>query len=126
MNGRMQMFVDRLRNNDYEQVVDYLSTRENTFCSVGVMCEVYRENHPFSKWVSGEDSYHVGATRYFLTHQRLEHEDEEQNIFPQQGVIDWFDMNRGSVDAIGFLNDYYEYSFEDVADLIEAQPEFFM
>jgi hypothetical protein len=107
-----------LRSGKYKQGKSYLRTGENEFCCLGVLCDISEQGN----W-SNEQFYH----RYVFGDQKAE------NVLPSV-VIKWAGIQGGSgVRYIDFendeehslwtLNDILEYSFEEIADVIEEHWE---
>jgi len=44
-----QRWIKKLRDPEMKQVKTYLKTYDG-YCCLGVLCEVYREDHPEVKW----------------------------------------------------------------------------
>jgi len=117
-----QKLVEALRSGEYEQAYGRLKDDEG-YCCLGVACDIYRrlEKPDECKW-DHEDSSHV----FYTTEKGI-----EEGELPDD-VSDWlgFSDNIGtlSLDAeerdtyvsLIDLNDSEEYTFNDIAKVIET------
>jgi len=110
-------WVAALRSGEYKQGSRVLRSARNTFCCLGVLCDLYHKEHPDAPppvlLDAGRYAYDPGgepvATGYPPTH-----------------ISDWAELVtnsprvevEGSSDSLVALNDNGS-SFEEIADLIE-------
>lgn len=107
-------WVEALRSGNYEQG-RYNLRRRDQFCCLGVLCDVVKDEVNYN-WLPVQDSE---GTFYKF--------DEADEILPKV-VADYADLQlsprvkvSGGEREIAILNDSAEYSFEQLADLIEEQ-----
>ena len=108
---RMRKLVDALLSGKYEQARKTLRLG-NSFCCLGVACDIYRKETKKGKWVrsSGDDSYDI--------HSFLEH----TSYLPDK-VMKWFGFGDPRGDKIGkselSLRNDLGQSFKQIANAIE-------
>lgn len=113
-------WVRVLRSGKYKQgygLLHYQRGETERFCCLGVLCDLAVKKGIISK--DDVDSHAVGSTIVFS------YQSEETGLPPD--VTNWIGLN----DSIGSMkkgilaskNDTRKYSFERIADLIEAEPE---
>ncbi len=116
-------WVKRLRSGKYEQGKYYLSAG-GCHCCLGVLCEIATEQKIIKKFSVKEES---GLADSFG-----EDEDSTLSALPTHKVIEWagLNVNFGGVPFVSVhdvetelteLNDKLDYSFKQIADLVEAQ-----
>lgn len=103
-------WVAALRSGAYKQCSGQLRTENNTFCCLGVLCNLHAQAHP-------EIAAKQDSTRYYMGNKA---------VLPTQ-VRDWAELlrcdplvprrNRGPV-PLSLLNDQ-GVPFTEIADLIE-------
>ena len=107
-------WVEALRSGNYEQG-RYNLRRDDQFCCLGVLCDVVKDEVGCN-WLPAQDSY---GTFYRF--------DEADEVLPKV-VAEYADLqlsprlktSKGEVE-ITIFNDSVEYTFEQLADLIEEQ-----
>ena len=109
--ARIKVWVEALRSGEYEKGKGALRTGD-TFCCLGVACEVYRRKAKKGHWNGG----------WFAASKKSEH----RSILPRE-VAKWLGLtsdpvvtlkSRESVSLIN-LNDGRGYSFKRIAKVIE-------
>jgi hypothetical protein len=111
-----QQWVDALRSGEYKQGYGMLHPDSNTFCCLGVLCDLHRKesNGVWTKkeiGMIGEQFFYQDVRSYLPT-----------------GVCGWAGLDftqmvyHGSDQSpLPYLNDVDKLDFEHIADLIEAQ-----
>ena len=120
LNANAQKCVDALRSGKYKQGRSCLRATvegESLFCCLGVFCEVYREEVGGS-WEPIDQS------------EQLKFTDSENNggiNFLTPAVTKWLGLlwdDGGNVfSSLPRLNDSDHFTFTQIADFIESQPE---
>lgn len=127
---RVQLLVDALRSGDFKQGLNMLRTNDDTYCCLGVACEVARLNGLGIDWVSQEtscDCEDCSANRWkFNGSGEALGEDvanwygfEDDGYFvndPQLGP----DEQGRTLTAIR-ANDDYGWNFDQIADALEKK-----
>jgi hypothetical protein len=117
LNENAKKWVAALRSGRFKQGRYTLNHGDNKFCCLGVACEVAIEaGVPVKKVVSG----------YGQTHSY----DEARTVLPLV-VMQWLGLASASghfqgkirPDSLVGLNDDGRHTFNDIADLIESEPE---
>lgn len=60
-----KLWVDALRSGTYKQGTEYLHRTDNTFCCLGVLCDLYSRNVASVGWIAehpADDNYQFGFT----------------------------------------------------------------
>lgn len=131
MNDNAAKWIAALRSGDYSQGRSRLRTQEG-YCCLGVACEVYRQETGEGQWLGDT----VGGHFLFRTSA------ETVSAFLPGPVCDWLGVihDNGARDDTDGLNDADRYnsdlrplsslndggrSFEEIADILEAQPNRF-
>ncbi len=117
-----KLWVAWLRNLDNEQGHFYLNTGLG-FCCLGGLCEVYREFHPETKWekLSGKGNDTGAYVSFFDATSFLPSEVSQWAGLPNE--IPSVRTGEQSVKYLTELNDSGN-SFLEIADYIEADPDF--
>lgn len=124
-----RQWVDALRSKRYEQGTRVLRSKSNTFCCLGVLCDIsgigeWEEDRSSAPWEQGR--YRYNAEQGFF---------QEVNILPKAvaewaGVDQWASLGK-SLRPKGRLNAMYDtieslthanddgWTFDEIADLIE-------
>lgn len=99
-------WVAALRSGEYKQGTGKLKNEKNEFCCLGVLCD--------TRFKEFKDSFNSNT----------------DNSFPSDVVINWAGLEKSDPNiftksigwtTVSILNDQYFYSFDQIADLIEAQ-----
>ena len=110
MNDNMRKCVAALRSGEFEQGRGQLR-RYNSYCCLGVMCEVYRRETGRGEWIDG---------------WTFEMEDRMANASLPFPVREWVGLRGGSGEygSKTSLTDRNDagVSFAEIADLIESEP----
>ncbi len=111
---RIKLWTDALRSGDYQQTTGELHNRAG-FCCLGVACDVFIKAGGALEEVAQNGCFH-----YRDTHST------ESAVLPN-AVRDWLGLRTGdgaiSQDLSLASENDNGASFEEIADLIEAQPE---
>lgn len=109
-------WLTALRSGDYEQCTGKLHEKDDGFCCLGVLCDIY----PGGRWEEGPDENSVemvschGSSK---SSQVLPHSlSKELGIDNSSVLID----DKGADNWLAALNDAGA-SFEEIADIIEEQ-----
>ncbi len=109
-----KLWVESLRSGDYKQGVEYLyNPNNNTYCCLGVLCKVYEDT-------TGDTLPRRESGGFKAYEQHLED-------FPK--VREWVGLAsyEGEINDIGTalttLNDSGNCTFNDLADIIEEEPD---
>lgn len=117
-------WVDALRSDEYEKANGNLKKGEKGRCCLGVLCDIYKEEHGAARWVecrSDVDAFSPSDSS-----------DESTALLPDM-VVDWAGLShsggaririeeRGVRYTLSELNDgisVEEHSFDEIADIIE-------
>ena len=119
MNKRIKKkWVAELRSGKYTQIQEKLKDPRNGRCCLGVLCELYLEEHPEDKAPKGKHKfYNVSEESYAC----------DSFALPNDKVYKWagFSANRVLVskERIGAAQVYNDsgFSFEEIAQMIEEQ-----
>ena len=110
MNDNMKLVLKALRSGEYKQTKEALQDKDG-YCCLGVMCEVFEKE--------------TGGTlrRGTKTGQILGGELDDQ-----EGVQEWVglmhcDGTSNNNPPLVSLNDFDGYTFSQIADFIESEPE---
>lgn len=108
---RLRLWVKALRSGDYRQGVEKLyNPEENAWCCLGVACDVARTVGGLPLQVE----YYDGVASF----------DSCKEYLPN-GVVEWFGLERHNPVLEGHQatewNDEFAASFDEIADLIEAE-----
>jgi hypothetical protein len=114
LNENAKEWVKKLRSGEFQQGRDLLN-RNGKFCCLGVACEVAREK---------------GVNLNITVGQSGEIEYDKRGIQLPPKVQEWLGLNseigkyKGEIfSSLMTLNDVEYYTFEQIADLIESEPE---
>lgn len=105
-------WVEALRSSEYQQGRGRLhNPKENTFCCLGVLCDIYRKENNL-QWVICHGAAYLSG----------DHHEPMDGFLPPQ-VVDWAGVKDRSPVVEGSslvaLNDSDEFSFEKIAQYIE-------
>ena len=110
-------WVEALRSGEYKQGKYYLKNGDD-FCCLGVLCDLHRKEFG-GKWEAG--------TLVTGLHNHIAGTYAEDASFPSKEVLEWAGgpidyllLSRGQT-ATTAINDGLEYTFTQIADLIEEQ-----
>ena len=121
-------WIERLRSGNYRQVGGPLHCNKGGFCALGVLADIYLEDH-------GEQWQRTGGANYFITQERQHPRmgrvvDECYSTLPFR-VAEWAEISPGAQDDIAVMNDelgeprseagYLQHvnDFNKIADWIE-------
>ena len=108
-------WLKALRSGDYEQGRYRLKSKDNKFCCLGVLCDIYAKEEGNQKW---KDTEGQCSTM------------DGNGEFLPVGVLDWSGLKHGKIINVTILNDGWNdqgegvLTFEEIADLIEADETF--
>ena len=131
-----ERWVEALRSGKYEQIQSNLRTNYG-YCCLGVLCDVIiKETEPEQGWEldEGRSAYHLFGIHYGglpTTYQQMmglitDEGEIELNLIKNEATAmrlkDYVAGRSGQV-ILTVLNDSGGWSFEDIADLIENEPQ---
>ena len=147
LNPNAQAWVDALRSGDYKRGQSALhemtgSERdEPLFCCLGVACDLFAKAHPDQgRWIATSPIPHGAfmfetATSRSQMHLTIEVSDwlglKRQGPLASEGN-DYGEFERAELDyetdlaimqTLATLNDEKDFSFKQIADVIESQPK---
>lgn len=115
-------WLKALRSGKYEQADGKLYDGDNQFCCLGVLCDIYRKERKV-----GFDKMWDGVN-FFANEEDRETLDDHDGVLPPS-VVSWAGLKtespavrvNGELTQLSALNDSGEYSFEELAKIIEKQ-----
>lgn len=123
-----ELVLTALRSGEYKQIAGMLRNG-NCYCVEGILCELYRQQHPeTSRWVPTDHLAEVPEYKelqVFVVDRAQE--DARCTIAMPKEVLNWAGLEsvfltyNGHRTSIIQLNDRYALSLEQMADLIEEQ-----
>lgn len=121
--ARQLRWIDALVSGKYKQTKRYLHTKDG-YCCLGVICELYKEDHPDATWAEvGEDDNGDSPFEF-----RVSGELNSTRVELIPLLTDWIGLRTGdgknlsNGTSLADLNDKGA-SFEAVAELLTAMPE---
>ncbi len=100
---------------------------ENCFCAIGLLCELYRQEHPESSWT--EEAVRLEDSVYGYGFQTTENNEPEYYNLPSE-VLEWIEVRDEVVIYLDCnlysmteVNDDWEWSFKDIANYFEEELE---
>ena len=133
MNENARDWVKALRSGEYEQGLGSLKF-DNKYCCLGVACDLFLKSEGRASW---EEHEHASWFR-ILDNQRGDGVDDSSDVFLPTEVKEWLGLSnhegkftwRETIekedyhgnDSLIDLNDN-DSSFEDIATIIEQEPE---
>ncbi len=110
MNDNMKLVIKALRSGEYAQTKESLQD-DHGYCCLGVMCAVFEKE-------TGRTLGRDGDTGHM----------EGEDLDAQEGVRRWVGLSdsegRNTIDqSLVLLNDSQGYTFSEIADFIESEPE---
>jgi hypothetical protein len=109
-------WIAALRSGKYTQGFNRLR-KDDTFCCLGVLCDLYRQDHSPARWYAGEF---------------IDEKNEAAFSMPTRAVQKWAGLDEDDIQLLAYHNDPLSISspsstltslpphpFEDIADLIE-------
>ena len=143
MNDNAKRWIAALRSGEYAQGKGYLRTHDDTFCCLGVLCDVVDP----SKWKEFDIKTHTYARSYESARTWAL---PTADVFHEAGMehyvarVDWARVNavlprlaqklkdedlihhNGEASlSLPVLNDKFDATFEEIATLLETFPEKF-
>ena len=132
MNSNAQSWIAALRSEHYYQGQDGLQT-DDGYCCLGVACDLYRIETGNGEWISPEWSGMLPVNKFFTFESNNGLKRDSFTLSTE--VQDWLGMrtgdgaigygtdSNGTVQTLTALNDSGDYSFEQIADIIEEYEE---
>lgn len=110
-----------LRSGKYQKNQGCLrDAHTNCFCVMGVLCDIYAQENK-ERWIDGSGEAWIRDDKGILSHA----------LMPPFRVVKWAQDEptshlpsieyKGRLFALGELNDVYDITFSEMADLIEKQ-----
>ena len=114
-----EKWLAALRSGKYKQGTGNLKTKTNRFCCLGVLCDVYRKETKYGKWM--KDNF---GNFHFINTKKSKKDFKDAGVLPLN-VMEWADLpsvnpliDVGS--SLAGINDSCA-SFEKIADIIEKK-----
>ena len=106
-------WVAALRSGDYKQGQGRLKSSENEYCCLGVLCDIYK-NEVGGKW-----------QEEFSRSTFIDIDGAKSQCVPSPAIRNWAGIDTASPQIEDYTtaimaNDSYEYDFNTIANLIEA------
>lgn len=119
--ANLKKLLTAARSGEYEQTKCQLrdSRKPNCYCFLGLACEI----SGLGKWLDESDSYYLPNHDHQISQTRLTYTVAAWYGFRDSDPVINFPDNEGNEVniIISRLNDVYDYSFKEIADLIEKQ-----
>lgn len=114
-------WVAALRSGKYQQGLNLLKQQhdsgKDSFCCLGVLCELYLEDHPGSPFAP---ELRPDIDRPTSTSGAAYSYGEDDHELPPAAIREWAELRPHSCDALAEQNDNGT-SFEELANLIERE-----
>lgn len=113
-----QKWVQALRSGQYRQQTNEKLRDDEGFCCLGVLCDLYVQQHPDVEWEQDEDG------RYTVLNGGDSLQGGETlppEVMQWAGLAEESGWLRYGFPSLTTLNDDYQYTFEQIADEIEAR-----
>jgi len=111
-----EKWLSALRSGKYKQGKEALRTKENKFCCLGVLCDVYRKETKLGKW----DKNHF-SNFAFINTKKNNQKFNSLGILPIS-VMDWAGLKDVNPtfgnETLAKLNDN-GFTFQEIADIID-------
>jgi hypothetical protein len=127
LNDNAQKWVDALRSDEFKQGKQRLRTSDGGYCCLGVACEIYRRETGQGEWTEDNGFKTAGHHDRFVLPNAVS---DWLGLTAAQGVVDetLVTIDAGSdepyeVQTLTGLNDAANYDFNQIADVIESEPE---
>lgn len=115
-------WLDALRSGEYKQGKEMLRTQDNSYCCLGVLCDVVDPDGWDLAWFTyGDHSSEVAlpkglAAELFGSYRPFN--DSEREVPNQEGVLPFKGRDGGTL-YLSILNDEDGLTFDQIADVIE-------
>lgn len=110
-------WVEKLRSGEYQQAREQLRSKDNGYCCLGVLCEVYREDVGNSEWILLKNQDEESYSYEFLGMSGM----LPNRVIHWAGMSDSVMVGYGSKrETLTALNDILRLDFNKIADVIEA------
>lgn len=100
----IKKWVEALRSGKYEQGVGYLC-KDGNYCCLGVACDLFADHK-----VKINNSIVYDGNYYTMP----------PSVMKKLGLTE--ECGQYDENSLSYLNDHDEYTFEQIADLIESRP----
>ena len=117
----MIKWAEALESGKYQQAKKKLRIDENSFCCLGVLCELYREEKQLGKWEYIQEFRFSGGNLafYAFIHPYQDTTIESAN-YPLAPVEKWVDLPRETLAQFAVLNDDQNLPFTEIAKYIRS------
>ena len=102
-------WIEALRSGEYKQGMHYLRKRNDEYCCLGVLCDLFDN----TKW----DTYFNDSSSYEGVHY-----DTMFASSPPKHIMCEVGLTPVEINLLTDMNDEKGWSFEEIADLIESLP----
>jgi len=118
--SRVELWVKELRSGSYEQTTGMLRYDENSYCCLGIACEIYDNDH----YEDNGWSFHGADTGYYYNGENAVLPEYVRYYFGISTEYGYFasDVLLAPESNLAWLNDNGS-SFEFIADTIEDNPQ---
>ena len=125
VNPNFKNLIGAYRSGDYKQtrmhLKDYQSDR---FCATGVACELYRQADPENiRWRMPTSGFNMNYAVLQIDRDNMAPIVAMVNI--PEPILEWYGITTCAANTLQSLNDLHDMSFDEIADIIESQPEAF-
>lgn len=110
-------WIAALRSGEYGQTKEVLCDGEGNYCCLGVLCQVYEneEGKRLNKYITGE---------FAVNEETLEDLPQVKRWVGLRDDTGRFEYKNGvPAERLAMLNDECDWNFNQLADLIESEPE---
>ena len=117
-------WVAALRSNQYKQIGQELHYGANCFCVLGVLCELYRKEAV----VNGREDPPIWQRNQYGRYEFVDPAalpSELSAWLPPTTVLEWAGLSPATAGTLQYYNDIEEYTFNELADLLEYSSEDF-
>lgn len=101
-----EKWIKALRSGEYKQGKNVLRRRDNTFCCLGVLCDLYIKETGKLQWKDSDHEYLFQI--------------DENTCFLPLDVRKWSDLTQKRATLME-MNDELDKSFNEIADYIEKE-----
>lgn len=114
--GIKKKWVKALRSGNYEQGKELLRTLDNKYCCLGVLCDLYTQEDvgKSNNWKETANGFTINQESQVLPDPVR----EWSEIWHEDPILDTKTKGKS---VITYLNDEVNYSFKQLANLIEEQ-----
>lgn len=119
LNENAKKWVAALRSGEYKQTTEVLYNKtEDAYCCLGVACMVYEQEtgNMLTKDLEVEQGFDESLRAFPEVQEWL-------GLNGEEGYFNQIERGKRYAKTLTTLNDSEGYSFEDIADVIESEPD---